>query len=253
MDISLLKKIGFSDKAAQVYFGLLKLGPSPVRKLAEFCGLNRGSTYDALKWLADKRLVSFYEKETKQHFVAEAPSKLLALVKDEAEALQDAGHELEKSIPELEALHNRGGDRPIARYFDASELADILSDVLETCEESADLMYRVYSTEGIREHLYENFSTFSDVRVGKNIAVKVIALGKGGELRGLDERKWLSAPQTKPTYIILYPGKAAYISLNAQSEVVGVVVENEGICETQKIIFDTLWSTLNPPSPKATA
>lgn len=244
MNNELLKKIGFSDKSAQVYLGLLQLGPSSVRNLAEFCNLNRGSTYDALKWLEERGLVSFYEKEAKQHFVVESPQKLLAMVNEETQNLTRASSELEHSLPELTALYNRGGERPIARYFSQAELPAILSDVLATCEESGELMYRVYSTEGIRDHLYADFSTFSDVRVAKNIAVRAIALGAGGELRGLDERKWLSAPETKPTYIILYPGKAVYISLNTQGEPVGVVIVNEGVSQTQVQIFDALWEKI---------
>ncbi|OGH64710.1 MAG: hypothetical protein A2821_04650 [Candidatus Magasanikbacteria bacterium RIFCSPHIGHO2_01_FULL_41_23] len=244
MKNELLKKIGFSDKTAQVYMGILQLGPSSVRNLAEFCGLNRGSTYDSLKWLGDRGLVSFYEKKSKQHFVAESPARLRSLIKEETHNLEQASLELERSVPELEALYNRGGDRPIARYFSSIELPAILNDVLLTCEQSQEPKYRAYSTEGIRDHLYANFSTFSDVRVAKNISVRVIALGEGGELRGLDERKWLSAPETKPTYIILYPSKAAYISLNVQNEAVGVVIENDGVYETQVHIFDALWKTL---------
>lgn len=244
MKIDLLKKIGFSDKTAQVYLGLIKLGPSSVRNLAEFCGLNRGSTYDALKWLEERNLVSFYEKEAKQHFVAEPPERLQALMVQEQSELATAGRELEKHIPELEALYNRGGGRPVARYFAQNELIGILTDILETCAESSEKMYRVYSTEGIRDLLYKDFSTFSDVRVGKGIAVRVIALGAGGSLRGLDERKWLKAIDTVPTYIIVYPGKTAYISLNAAHEAVGVVIENDGIFQTQKQVFDSLWERL---------
>lgn len=244
MKIDLLKKIGFSDKSAQVYLGLLQLGPSSVRNLAEFCGLNRGSTYDSLKWLGDRGLVSFYEKESKQHFVAEPPTKLQTLVREETANLEQAGSELERSIPELEALYNRGGERPIARYFSQAGLPAVLNDVLTTCETKGEPLYRTYSTEGIRDHLYAHFPTFSDVRVGKGIAVKVIALGQGGKLRGLDERKWLPAPQTKPTYIILYPGKTVYISLNAQNEAIGVVIENDGVYQTQVQIFDALWQML---------
>jgi hypothetical protein len=116
-----------------------------------------------------------------------------------------------------------------------------LQDVLDTCEASDELNYRIYSSSGIREYLYEDFPTFSDVRIGKGIAVKAIAFGEGGELRGLDERKWLKSEVSTPTYIIIYPGKTAYISLDAKNELVGVVIENEGICETQKVIFDSLW------------
>lgn len=244
MDIELLKKLGFSDKTAKIYLGLLSLGPSSVRKLAEFSGLNRGTVYDNLKWLQEKGVVTFYEKEAKQFFVAEDPNKLHHLVESEQKELTEVDKKLEKMVPELQALYNSGGARPIARYFEKKEISQILEDVLESCEKSGENLYRIYSAAGIREYLYEDFSTFSDVRVGKNIGVHVIALGEGGELRGMDERKWLRSDNANPTYIIIYPGKTAYISLDTQKELVGVVIENEGIMQTQKLIFDNLWEKI---------
>lgn len=245
MDIELLKKIGFSDKSAPVYLALLTLGPSPVRKLAEYTGFNRGTTYDILKWLQDEGLVNFYNKDTKQYFVAEDPEKLHQIVRARKEELSNVDTKLDRMIPELQALYNSGGERPVARYYSAEEIPQILQDVLDTCEAQDESLYRIYSTEGIREYLYQGFETFSDARVSKNIGVRVIAIGEGGELRGLDERKWLKASSVTPTYIIVYPGKTAYISLNAKKEPIGVVIENPGVYETQKLVFDTLWSTLS--------
>lgn len=244
MDISLLKKIGFSDKSATVYIALLRLGPSSVRTLAEECGLNRGTTYDALKWLQEQGVVNYYHTDTKQTFVVEDPEKLHEMVREQEAELKQIDNKLDKIIPELQALHDKGGERPVARYFARQEMAQILQDVIDTCADDEEQIYRIYSTAGIREHLYEGFDTFSDVRIAKGISVKVIAIGKGGELRGLDERKWLPAVSKTPTYIIIYPGKTAYISLNAKKELVGVVIENEGVYETQKQIFDSLWEKL---------
>lgn len=244
MSISILKRFGFSDKNAAIYLALLRLGPSSVRKLAEMSGFNRGVVYDALKWLQEQKLVDFYEKENKQCFVAEDPEKLGRLVAEQENELKEAGKNLQEVIPELKSLYNKGGEQPISRYFEKDKLHTILEDVLRSCEETGDLCYRIFSAVGIREYLYDSFATFSDVRIGKGIAVKVIALGEGGELRGLDERKWLPVESKTPTYIIIYPGKTAYISLNAKKEPVGVVIENDGVCETQKVIFDALWKSL---------
>lgn len=244
MDINLFKKLGFSDKSAKIYLALLGLGPSSVRKLAKSCELNRGTTYDALKWLQDQGVVNFFKKESKQLFVAEDPNHLKGLIDKKEQDLRDVERSVDQFIPELQALFYRGGERPMAKYYEKSELNIILEDILETCEQGLDKTYRIYSAEGVREYLYENFSTFSDARVAKGISVKVIAVGKGGELRGLDERKWLEVKNETPTYIIIYPGKTAYISLNAKSEPVGVVIENSGVYETQKIIFDELWKNL---------
>ena len=132
----------------------------------------------------------------------------------------------------------------MARYVEKAQISSILQDVLDTCADDPEQMYRIYSAENIREDLYDGFPTFSDVRVARGIRVRVIALGKGGELRGLDERKWLPIEKSTPTYIIIYPGKTAYISLTAQGEPMGVVIENAGVYETQRVIFDEFWASL---------
>ena len=244
MDINFLKKLGFSDKEAKVYLALLHLGPSPVRKIAEYSELNRGTTYDALKWLQDQGVVSFFDKESKQYFVAENPNKLHELLHAQEVNLKDVKRQLEGVVPELQALYNNGGNRPVARYFEGEELKKILEDVLSVCEKENEKMYRIYSVEGLRKYLYKDFPTFSDARIAKGIAVKAIAIGEGGELRGLDERKWIPQNKSTPTYIFMYPGKTAYISLDAKNEAIGVVIENDGVCETQKQILDSLWGLL---------
>lgn len=244
MHTELLKKLGFSDKAVVIYLTLLQRGPSSVRELAEVSGINRGSVYDALKWLQEEDLVTYYKTDTKQHFVAEHPQKLLDVLALREQDLKRNEHALRGAIPELLALRNNGAERPIARYYDQSALRAILEDVLESCEQSDELLYRIYSPAGIREYLYDDFPSFSDARIGKGIRVQVIALGAGGETRGLDERKWLGKAPEDPTYIIIYPGKTAYISLDQHRAPIGVVIENSGVASTQAIIFDTLWEAL---------
>ena len=244
MDINIFKKLGFSDKIAKAYLALLSLGPASVRDLAKRAQLNRGTTYEALKWLKERGLVNYYEEESKQYFVAEDPDKLQDLVSRQSEELADAKSKLAAVIPELKSVHDRGGERPVARYYGHNEIIKILEDVLKVCEDSNEKIYRIYSVAGIREYIYEGFESFSDARVAKGISVRAIAMGAGGELRGLDERKWINTKVGVPTYIIIYPGKTAYISLDAKGEPVGVVIENQGVYETQKQIFDELWNKL---------
>lgn len=244
MDIELLKTLGFSDKSAVMYLTLLSMGPSSVRTLSDAARLNRGTAYDSLKWLQEQGLADFYDKDAKQYFVANDPRALIALVEKQRDALSHLEKKVEKTVTELQALHHRGGERPVARYFEKKDIPAILEDVIATCEQTEDRLYRIYSAAPIREHLYDGFQTFSDVRVSKGIRVQVIALGEGGELRGLDERKWLGGKSILPTYIIIYPGKTAYVSINAKGELVGVIIENQGVFETQKIVFDSLWTAL---------
>lgn len=244
MDIAIFKKLGFSEKTAKVYLTLLCLGPSSVRDLSKKTEINRGTVYDSLKWLKDSGLVNYYEKQAKQYFVAEEPEKLRELVQKRNSEINEVEKRLKDVIGELKSVYDKGGEKPVARYFEKGEIRKILEEVLEKCEKAGELKYRVYSDANIRQYLYEGFETFSDARVAKGIAVKVIAIGGGGELRGLDERKWLEIKKPAPTYIIIYPGSTAYISLDAKGELFGVVIENNGIHETQRGIFDALWKSL---------
>lgn len=245
MDLNIFKKLGFSDKNARIYLTLIGLGPSSVRVLAKKTSLNRGSVYDGLKWLKEIGVVDYFEKESKQFFVAEDPEKLYTLVQKQTDELQEVNKKMKDIVQELKSVHDHGGQRPVARYYEKGEIRKILEQVLEVCEKNTELSYRVYSDAAIREYLYEGFESFSDARIAKGITVKAIAIGGGGELRGLDERKWLHIKKSSPTYIIIYPGSTAYISLNNQGDLIGVVIENDGVYQTQRGIFDELWERLD--------
>ena len=142
MDISIFKKLGFSDRESRIYLALLVLGPSSVRQLAKKTELNRGGIYEALKWLREMELVSFYEKDTKQYFVAEEPNKLHEMVKRQTQALTEVDKKLKEVVSELKSVYDRGGERPVARYYEKGEIRQILEDVLEKCEKHCVMEYR---------------------------------------------------------------------------------------------------------------
>jgi len=54
----LLTELGFSPVEAETYWALLNLETVSVRKVAERSGINRGTTYDAIKRLVAVGLVS---------------------------------------------------------------------------------------------------------------------------------------------------------------------------------------------------
>ena len=110
-------------------------------------------------------------------------------------------------------------------------------------ENETEKTYRVYSAANIREYLYYNFTSFSERRIKLGIKAKVIAVGAGGETRGLDERRWITAKRGAPAYVIIYGKKMAIISLS-QGRPHSVLVEDAGLADIQKLVFDTLWNKL---------
>ena len=75
--------------------------------------MNRGTVYEALKWLREQGLINFYEKDTKQYFVAEDPENCGELVARQSAELKVADKKLQSVIPELKsALRQRRGKGP---------------------------------------------------------------------------------------------------------------------------------------------
>lgn len=247
MDNSIFKKLGLSDKEIRVYLGLLEYGSISVRSLAEITGLNRGTTYDVLKKLKDLGLVTYYHQNTKQKFVAEDPEKLTFLLAERENELKVAKRRIKEAIPELKSLQDKGESRPTTKFYEGNNgIKNILEDVLETMGEAPakNREYYIYSATKASEDINKAYPSFTKARIRKKIHVKAISMARGGSLSGLDARKWLGTNKESATFIIVYAGKCAFISRDSRGLPVGVIIENQMIYETQKIIFLQVWKLL---------
>lgn len=241
-----LELLGMTRKDLDVYCALLRLGSAPLRRVAEEANLNRGTAYDALKRLLAAGLVTYVDAKTHRYFTAEDPHKLRGLATRREVAMREAAVTLAEMIPSFDALRGESGYRPAVRYYEGEAgVRDILTDVLEVTEREESRTYRVYSTSAIRVAKDDAWPAFSKERVRRGVRVRAIALGKGGTTVGLDERRWLSTREDgAPSYIAIYPGRTAYISMDDRKRLFGVIIEDAAIAKTQELIFDALWKTL---------
>ncbi len=246
MDLKqILTEYGLSEKEILVYISLLELGPTPARAVARKSGINRGTAYDILKKLVELGLASFYRKG-KQHFAAEPPERLIEAVEDKQTKLQRLKLNITEKLPELKSLFVQQGGRPTIRVYEGTKgVKKILEDILNTLSEHKDKEYYVYSsaTEKDRQIIYTDFPAFNAKRIEKGIKVKTISLSEGGELSGMDERKWLKTDKnkTRATHELMYGGKIAHIGLDSSGNAFGVIVENQDIYNMQKQIFEFTW------------
>lgn len=246
MDLKhILEEYGFSEKETNLYLALVELNVAPARVIARRAGVNRGTAYDILKKFVDQGLVSFHQKG-KQHFAVESPEKLIEALEDRQTRLQRLKMNISDKLPELKIMFQRQGGRPAIKLYEGTKgIKKILDDLLRSVSESDKKEYYVYSsaTSQQRSGIYKDFPEFNKKRIEKGIKVQTIALGQGGETAGLDERKQLKAPlkETEATHELIYAGKVAHIGLDKAGAPVGVIIENAGIYETQKMIFESLW------------
>ena len=243
--VQILKKLGFDEKEIRVYLILLSLGAAPVRKIAQATGINRGTTYDILKQLMKQGLVVYHHKEKHQYFFAEDPTKLERHLDGRLEELSRLRQNIQTIIPELQSMYNRGGGKPVARYYEGLDgVKNILQGVLATMSREGLKEYYAYSSSNLRDVLHKSFPRFTAERIKRGIKVKVIALGEGGKEHRLSERKWLTKDGGSPAYTLIYGPKTAHIGVDSASTPLGVVVEDPNIAQTHRLVFEKLWLTL---------
>lgn len=245
----ILKNFGLSEKEIAVYLALIDLGPSSVRDIAAKSKVNRGTTYDILKSLIAIGVVSYYNKESKQYFMAEEPEKLLSALDQKKEDLNEVRQSIQENLPLLKTLFEKQGGKPVVKFYEGSKgVRQIFEDVLEEVSAAKDKTYYLYSsaTAEDRKNVYGAMPDFSKKRIAKKISVKIISLGEDGSLVGLDERKKMpvKAHGLKATHEIIYAGKVAHISIDSNENPVGVVIQNQEIYNTQKTIFEFNWNQL---------
>jgi len=249
MIVEKLRQFGLDEKEISVYLALISLGPSKAAVIAAKSGVNRGTTYDILKKLHEQQLVSFHDEYRRDgkitRFSAEPPEKIINAIERKMVDLKDLKATMEKSLPEFASLYEKGAAKPVVKYYEGLPgVRIILQDVLSTMEKQPGKKYFVYSSSDIREYLYKAYPNFNKDRIKHKIKNQVIAFGKGGELAGLDERKWMPVSHSSPTYILIYADRVAMISVSTAAEPVGVIIEDQALYRTQKMIFEHTWESL---------
>jgi hypothetical protein len=133
-----------------------------------------------------------------------------------------------------------------AVYYEGDEgIAAILRDVLKTMRVSENKHYYVVSSKRIRAYMYHNFHNYTQQRIKANIQVSVIAVGEGGEQDFLSNRVWMPDDEGDTNcYTIMYDTKTAFISISDENVLSGIVIDNEGVTQLQRLQFAKIWQAL---------
>ena len=229
-----LKDLGLSDKEIKIYLTLLSLGQSSVNAIAKRSRLNRVTTYDVLKYLQEKGLVSYVIKSGVKYFESAAPRKFLG-------DLQEKEVKLKSILPELEALKESVKAKPaIELYEGIAGLKTVLEDILKHKKETWFI-----ADPNLMDALPFYFPHFIRKKRKLGMFSKVITLDckrmrnyqkknpeKFVKLKFINERLL--------TTKIIYGNKVATLTFEKDNSI-GVIIDNKEIAETERKLFSLLW------------
>lgn len=236
----ILIKIGLSEREAEIYELLLKLGESPVSDLLKKTQVHPQIIYRAIDGLASKKLITISHRKYRQYIRAEDPHFLEKIEEDRLE-------ELKKTLPDLLALQKSSKDA-VVRVDKGNEAIRSMRikaiDVLKTNE----IFYIIGGGAegkfiGIMAGLHKELE---QKRIKKGIIKKMISfknqkklVEKTNPFKELTENRYLPENYPTPSSTFIYSN---FVSLVVWSEVPLVInIESEEISQSYKQYFEYLW------------
>ncbi len=236
-----LKEIGLNEKEARVYLASLELGQSVVQKIAQKAGINRATAYFVIEGLIKMGLISTFQKDKKQFFVAADPDKLVDVLDQKKEEIEKRKSELKKILPQLQSIDTKQKDRPVVKYYEGKEGLLTMSE--ELLKKAKDNILMAYSVDAVNKIFSEKEREKARTkRVKKKIKTKVIYTYKDGILKSTKDGKRRKVPLEKFPLncdIAIYNDFVRISSLGKR--LTGIVIEDKDIANSFRSVFDLAW------------
>ncbi len=238
--IDSLTDFGLEKNEATVYLASLSLGPTTILKLANQSGVNRTTVYEIVEALEHKGLMKKEIHGLKTLFSPEHPDRLENTLSRKREALT-------KLLPELESKYHLKGSGSTIKYYEGlSAIKNLYGDLAHELKPT-DFYYVVSNTaewEAIDDNYFrkEHVEIFSQKRVDRRV---LFVDSPEAQARKKYERNFNEVVKILPpdsnihVDLCITPYKLVIFQLH--QPLVALVIENETMITTQKVMFELLW------------
>lgn len=231
VDFRDMEKLGFTVNEAKVYLTSIRLGPCFAGKIAKEASLDRSSTYNALKQLIERGIVSTVYENKRTIYIPADPKKIVDYFKEKEELAN-------KIIPSLREQYTTAEKKNVLLFQGYKGLKTVFQDILD----SADGECSVLGSEGqFREKMPYYEPMFGKRREEKKIRTKMLIREGRTDLSRTKYTQYKKMPcqVVSPVTITIYNGKIAVLIWDEKPE--AIIIENKKVSETLKSYFDFMW------------
>ncbi|MDD4995367.1 MAG: helix-turn-helix domain-containing protein [Patescibacteria group bacterium] len=241
-----LQKFGLSQKEIKVYLSSLQSGPRSAQEISRVAGVNRVTCYVILESLKGYGLVTQVDGERGRLFAAENPANIIRFLESREREIQDVKARVHRAMPELMAIFNGLGDKPLIRFLDGIEGIEVIQR--EVFEKDVKNIDSIACLDAAFEHIdpYE-FTEYRENMIAKKITGRTIYTSKKytteylpdgyekcQELRRLPFEKF-----NFPAEIWIADNFAAIFSFQGKPAV--IAIEHPAIIAAMKTWFELAW------------
>jgi sugar-specific transcriptional regulator TrmB len=246
MLIKQLQGLGFSEKEAKVYVGLLELGEATALELSQKTGLNRATTYVTLESLGKRSLVNKITKHKKTVFGIEHPLQILDHLEREKNNVEVKIHLAKSLMPELEMLEKVTGEKAKVKFYEGKEgIIMIQKDFIRSKSKDNLVIFNLnlalknfpVSKDDHRQRVREKkVSTRAIAVYDSKFVIPNLPSFPNTEMRYLPLNKFNLSFNAD---INIYNDKAVLISY--QGKLMAVMIQNKAIVDGLRFLFELAW------------
>jgi len=237
----ILQDLGLSNKEAEVYLALLKLGEETASRISQIAQLNRITTYVLLKNLQEKGFCSVYDKNKVQYFKSIKPEQIIGL-------LEEKKHKVKAILPQLKQQEKAIEDKPeISLYEGKKGIASCMTALLNDSENKKEVFG--YGNVSISEQVIRYQSLYwRKNRLLRKIKMKAVSDSFGDvEHRSPPQWKKLTEVRTNKelaklsVYVIITENYVGYFMM--KGEPYCTLIKSKELAEKERFNFEFLWKT----------
>ncbi len=235
--IEALNDFGLTDKEVRVYLANLRIGSSKVNDISKQAKILRETTYFILKSLIEKGLVGYSIQSGIKYFESTSPNKFLDILKEKENKIQNilpSLLSLEKSVtekPKVEIYEGKAGLKSILDQV----INDKPKEILQLSSVDIVRLLQFYFPHWINRRVKNKINA----RILNQKTIEMLKYQKEGE-KALREVKFLPKDFKINTTNFIWNNKIA-IMTTREGEMIGVIIENKDIVDTEKSQFEFLW------------
>ncbi|MFA5992643.1 MAG: helix-turn-helix domain-containing protein [Candidatus Pacearchaeota archaeon] len=240
MDIeTALKAFGLTEKEIEVYLSLLDLGSSKVNEIAEKSKIIRETTYGILKSLIEKGLVSYVIKSGVKYFSASEPKKLIYILKDKEEKINEV-------LSELEARNKHEYKKLNVEVYEGKEgLKTVFKEIIQ--EQNKEIYGMINKELADKLVPYFIFKVSKERKEKRIKSLMIVSDSKEDQKLKKADKEEMRETRFSPlldnfkTGIYIFGDKVAFLTFD-ENEPNGIIIDNKSISDAIKKIHGYLWN-----------
>jgi sugar-specific transcriptional regulator TrmB len=229
-----LEKLNFSTNEARVYLTLSKMGPSLAGNISKESKLDRSSTYNALKGLKMKGVVSTIHENKRTIFIPENPKRLLNYLDERKEIAKNIIPEIEQNFNNPQQLTS------VKLYKGFGGVKTALFDLLESCDSKT--THYLMSSEGSFSKLMPSYARIFKARKEKKRIKSKVLVRTDRDKKNLTkyaEYRAVPSDVVSDATINIYKDKISIVIW--EDDPLAVIIKNPSVSRTFENYFKYMW------------